>query len=219
MPLWGNNDNAANSAASGALGQVNKGYSANNVAEIYSNTTASGIVSGQTVGVFGVDSNEMRAARGNTGGPRPAHAGWQLRRVGSGGRAGRVHIETLVAMRSIKNDGAEGNTVFANVGIKILPGNPASDSSVANSAVTLNVVAAAVPAGSLRYFWQVDGGPGSRTWANVANSGVYASANGNTTSTLKISNNTLLSGNVYSVVVSADGVGRKRSANATITVS
>lgn len=32
-----------------------------------------------------------------------AHAGWNLRRVGSGGRAGRVHYETLVAMGSMTN--------------------------------------------------------------------------------------------------------------------
>ena len=30
-----------------------------------------------------------------------AHAGWVLRREGTGGRAGRVHYETLVAMGSL----------------------------------------------------------------------------------------------------------------------
>lgn len=39
-------------------------------------------------------------------------AGWVLRREGTGGRAGRVQFETLVAMRSITGD-AE-NSVFAN---------------------------------------------------------------------------------------------------------
>jgi hypothetical protein len=34
-----------------------------------------------------------------------AHAGWNVRRVGTGGRAGRVQYETLVAMGSIPNDG------------------------------------------------------------------------------------------------------------------
>lgn len=218
MPLWGNIDNSANSASALGLGQVNKGITSNNVSELFQNTTSSGIVTNQTVGIFGVDKNEMQAARGNTGGPRPAHAGWNLRKVGTGGRAGRVQIETLVAMNDITNDGSEANTVFANVGITILPGNPASNSAPINSAVTLNVVAAAVPSGELRYHWQVDGGPGSRTWANVANSGLYASASGNTTSQLQISNNATLSGNVYSVVVSHNGVAAKRSANATVTV-
>jgi hypothetical protein len=34
-----------------------------------------------------------------------AHAGWVVRRVGTGGRAGRVHYETLVAMGSLGGDG------------------------------------------------------------------------------------------------------------------
>lgn len=218
MPLWGNIDNVANSAAALGLGQVNREHTSNNRTELYQNTVTDGIVTGQTVGIFGVDTTEMRAARGNTGGPRPTHTGWNLRRVGTGGRAGRVHIETLVAMNGITNDGNEANSVFANVGITILPGNPSSNSTSINSGVTLNVVAAAAPAGDLRYQWQVDGGPDSRTWANIANSGLYASASGNTTSQLLISNNATLSGNVYSVLVSTDGVGRKRSANATVTV-
>lgn len=39
-----------------------------------------------------------------------AHAGWVLRRVGSGGRAGRIQYETLVAMGSMTSDGED--TVF-----------------------------------------------------------------------------------------------------------
>lgn len=35
------------------------------------------------------------------------HAGWVLRTVGTGGRAGRVQTETLVAMGSISSDGAD----------------------------------------------------------------------------------------------------------------
>jgi 20S proteasome alpha/beta subunit len=36
-----------------------------------------------------------------------AHAGWNVRTVGSGGRAGRVQYETLVAMGSITGDGSD----------------------------------------------------------------------------------------------------------------
>lgn len=39
-----------------------------------------------------------------------AHAGWNLRTIGTGGRAGRVQIETLVAMGSLGGDGED--TVF-----------------------------------------------------------------------------------------------------------
>ena len=36
-----------------------------------------------------------------------AHAGWVVRTVGTGGRAGRVQYETLVAMGTISNDGSD----------------------------------------------------------------------------------------------------------------
>jgi hypothetical protein len=46
---------------------------------------------------------------------RGAHAGWVIRKEGSGGRAGRVQLETLVAMGSMTGDGAD-DTQFAEVG-------------------------------------------------------------------------------------------------------
>lgn len=36
-----------------------------------------------------------------------AHAGWNVRRVGTGGRAGRVQYETLVAMGTLTGDGSD----------------------------------------------------------------------------------------------------------------
>jgi len=39
------------------------------------------------------------------------HAGWNVRTVGSGGRAGRVQYETLVAMGSIANDGSDDDVL------------------------------------------------------------------------------------------------------------
>lgn len=44
-------------------------------------------------------------------GKHVAHAGWVKRTVGTGGRAGRVHMETLVAMGSMTGD-ASDDTVF-----------------------------------------------------------------------------------------------------------
>ena len=48
--------------------------------------------------------------------PQVTHAGWVVRREGTGGRAGRVHFETLVAMHSIGQSGtsATGVTGAAN---------------------------------------------------------------------------------------------------------
>jgi hypothetical protein len=46
--------------------------------------------------------NETGESRSNI-----AHTGWVRRTTGTGGRAGRVHYETLVAMGSIDGDQAD----------------------------------------------------------------------------------------------------------------
>jgi hypothetical protein len=69
----------------------------------------------EPIGVFGVDANEIALA--NNAANKPAHAGWVLRKVGSGGRAGRIQTEVLVAMGSMTGDGtvtANDDVVFAN---------------------------------------------------------------------------------------------------------
>lgn len=58
--------------------------------------------------VYGVSTDEMAYA--NTAGTEAdnvTHAGWTLRTEGSGGRAGRVFYETLVAASSITGDGGD----------------------------------------------------------------------------------------------------------------
>ena len=44
------------------------------------------------------------ATRGSGSGNNVVHPGWIKRTVGTGGRAGRIHYETLVAMSSITGD-------------------------------------------------------------------------------------------------------------------
>lgn len=50
----------------------------------------------------------------NSVNPQVTHAGWVLRREGSGGRAGRVHYETLVAMSSLGQSGTTATYVTGN---------------------------------------------------------------------------------------------------------
>jgi hypothetical protein len=50
----------------------------------------------------------------NTDNPLVAHAGWVLRTEGTGGRAGRVFYETLVAMGSLGQAGATATGVVGN---------------------------------------------------------------------------------------------------------
>jgi hypothetical protein len=72
-----------------------------NAGEGYNQSTV-----GVTVGGAGGTGAVVTATlTGQEGTNRGLHAGWNLRKEGSGGRAGRVHYETLVAMGSMTGDG------------------------------------------------------------------------------------------------------------------
>ena len=66
---------------------------------------------GNNAQYFSITSGVRATAAANlsvgTGGRAVAHAGWVRRTVGTGGRAGRVQYETLVAMGSINADAAD----------------------------------------------------------------------------------------------------------------
>jgi hypothetical protein len=48
------------------------------------------------------------------GAEHTAHIGWTLKRVGAGGRAGRVQYETLVALSTVKNDNSSDDITLPN---------------------------------------------------------------------------------------------------------
>ena len=105
MALWSNTD-ANTSVPKFEPSLVNLTNTQNNSNLMYANTTADAFVTGETIGVFGVDTTEQSVAAN----PKGGHAGWVLLTTGSGGRAGRKHVETLVAMGSMTGDGgAEAN--------------------------------------------------------------------------------------------------------------
>lgn len=112
MSLWSNTDantSAPKFAVAGGLGLSQNGDA------LYANTTPNAFKTNLTIGVFGVDANETALANNKTN--KPTHAGWVLRTVGTGGRAGRVQTETLIAMGSMTGDGtitANDDVVFAN---------------------------------------------------------------------------------------------------------
>lgn len=81
MSLWGSNDQADNAPKSAVDDKSNTGT------DQFGNT------------VFGVDAAEVAAGTA-------AHSGWVRRTEGTGGRAGRVQEEVLVAM--------SGSTAFAS---------------------------------------------------------------------------------------------------------
>jgi hypothetical protein len=112
MALWSNTD-ANTSVPKFAPSLVNLTNTQNNSNLMYANTTADAFITGETIGVFGVDTTEQGVAAN----PKGGHAGWVLLKTGSGGRAGRTHVETLVAMGSMTGDGgaiANDDVTFAD---------------------------------------------------------------------------------------------------------
>lgn len=111
MSLWGNVDAANSAPVFGPTGGL--GLTANTQL-LYGNTTFATTDStvgriGLAVGVFGVDATEQAvvSANANVG----SHAGWIVRTAGTGGRAGRVTTETIVAMGSMTSDAEDDDTL------------------------------------------------------------------------------------------------------------
>ena len=115
MALWGSKDQANNSPIYVAQ-QVNApgGVTTTNRDNLYNNVVTSAWVTNANVGVFGVSTEEIANTTGE--GHAVSHTGWHLRTEGTGGRAGRVHYETLVAMKSIT---IENPVVAANDDVQL----------------------------------------------------------------------------------------------------
>lgn len=79
MPLWKNQDAASNAPV--YMVDSGHGVSANGY-QLYGNTQVGAFEAGVAVGVFGVDATEAGITSGE--GKRVQHAGWNLRRAGTG---------------------------------------------------------------------------------------------------------------------------------------
>lgn len=90
--------NLAIGVGSTQITAAGEAYEANSVAVTVGGSGGTG--ASVTAGLTGQDATN-----------KGAHAGWVLRTVGSGGRAGRVNVETLVAMGSISDDGNDDTVV------------------------------------------------------------------------------------------------------------
>jgi hypothetical protein len=222
MPSWGNKDAAANApywAVNSTIVNATNvkanyaGPTAANVARLYANTTADVYTVGETIGLFAVDTQEA-SVRGTTG------SGWVLKTTGSGGRAGRVQEELLVAISSFVNGDGDAQT-YANVAITLdALGSKSVVAGGGNTAIfTETVTLTGNTSAALAYQWQVNN---AGTWGNVANgtpaNTTYAGA---TTSALTITPTyTDANGYKYRVIVTAADQGvTATSANGTLTVT
>lgn len=211
MASWGNTDDAANSVFY-APNQFNKTANTENQTNLFGNTTADAFVTNLKVGQFGVKPDEMQAARAGAN-TKMAHAGWNLRIEGTGGRAGRVQYETLVAMSSITND-ASDDVVLPDYKLSITAQPASATGDISNNdIVTFSVTGASTPAGAtLGYYWQTWTGS---AFANLSNAGAYSNT---TTATLSVLANTAANGEIYRVGVTATGAATVFSSNAVLTV-
>lgn len=202
MPLWGSQDAASNSTIFAAA-QLKQAPNTDNRDALFGNSTANAYIDGVTIGQYGVDSNEIAA-----GGGKVAHTGWVLRTTGSGGRAGRVFNEVLVA-GGISNDAED--TAFPDYTIRITTqpsGNTANTSN--NDVATFRVVATSTPSTTLTYAWTYANGDTIQVGANV---GVTTAAN-------LVVNSAVETANVsFKVAVSATGADTVTSSNATLTIT
>jgi len=66
------------------FGNTSAGTRANVDVQMYANDVPGAFISGQAVGVFGVTAGQMQNNVTNAAKDRPAHAGWVLRRAGTG---------------------------------------------------------------------------------------------------------------------------------------
>ena len=97
MSSWGKAD-AYTSAPLWALMMVNQAPTLTNMGPIdsaavellFENAEANDFITGLTVGLFNYADGEVADGA--------AHAGWNLKITGSGGRTGRVQHQTLVAL-------------------------------------------------------------------------------------------------------------------------
>ena len=122
MALWGNLDasnNAPKQSSTTGYGGISPSITPN--AQVYyANTEIGAFIEKAAIGVFGVDTTEQAAATAATGVPQ--HAGWVIRKVGTGpvvsitANAGAVSQNGFVVFTAGDGIAGSGNT-SANVSI------------------------------------------------------------------------------------------------------
>lgn len=143
MSLWGSKDQANNAPKSSIIGGL--GVPANGQV-MFGNTQVSAFVSGMAIGDFGVDTTEAGIAGE---GKKVQHAGWNLRKAGTG------PVKTITLTGNGTNYNSNGYVVFVGGG-----------GSGANASYTVNTTTNTISTITL-----VSGGSGYLTTpvANVAN--------------------------------------------------
>jgi hypothetical protein len=106
MSSWTATDEAAG-APLWACASANLAPSSANRTDLFKDETADNFITGITIGLYNVSDAEITAGThtsedGSTSNSiaGTAHTGWNLRTIGSGGRTGRIQMETIVCLTS-----------------------------------------------------------------------------------------------------------------------
>ena len=212
MALWANTDDAANSTIFAAA-QVNKTTNTANQTALFGNTTADAYFTGATIGQFGVSQDEAVAGRAE--GKKVTHSGWILETIGSGGRAGRVQREVLVAMNTISGDAEDTSFPDYTLSFTLQPVDSDEVSSGDDEEAVFTVTAVSAPTGAtIGYLWQYSTDDGDTYATTVAVAGFA----GQTTDELTVSANTIADGTLVRCRISATGADNVFSDAALLTV-
>ena len=178
MSSWGNNDNAANApywAVNSTITNTPTGKNisrptAANVAILYGNTTPNVYTTNTTFGLYLVDAAEETVREEFY--TKPAHAGWNLYKLGQGGRAGREQWETLVALANVQSDNNSDDGILPDAVITLT--QPATQRNVIHNAGGANTITFSVAGttvvpnnATLTYKWQVNAG--GMSWVDIDN--------------------------------------------------
>jgi hypothetical protein len=205
MAQWGDTDDAANSVL-WAVSQLKKTANAANRTALFGNTTANAFITNATVGQFGAGVQEVQANGDLT------HSGWILRTEGTGGRAGRVTHEVLVAGGYTFIPDADDDAILPDyvIRIKTQPSNTTANTTAEEEA-TFTVVATSKPTGAnLVYSWTYANGDTIAAGANVGTTDLP---------TLTVNSAVQTTNASFKVLVSTVGGANATSANATLTIT
>ena len=208
MAQWGNTDDAANSVI-WAPAQFKTAANGTTRDALFGNTTADALITGITVGQYGEDAAEAQAKR-VSGVARPAHAGWNLKTTGSGGRSGRVTYETLIAMGSLSGDAEDTTFPDYTLAFTTQPSGATANTTAGEDATFASVGASTPSGATIGYQWTYANGDSIQAGASV---GVTTSAN-------LVVNSAVETANVsFKVTISATGASNVTSSNATLTIT
>lgn len=204
MSQWGKTDVASNSVI-WAPTSVKAAPTRANANALFGNTTADAYITGVTVGMYGASADEVTANGGGI-----THTGWVLRTAGSGGRAGRVSYEVLVA-GGIASD-ASDDAVLPDYTIIINthPSNDTANTSASEQAVFTVAAITRPVGGTLTFNWRYANGDSIQAGANVGNT---------TTATLTVNSAVQTTNAAFKVTVGVTGGANVVSSNATLTIT